>query len=59
MPKLEFHPLGRLRLQNALKQRFGASYRNVPGVDKLMAKFDAEAQKEIHYHKILKKYGRK
>lgn len=58
-PKLEFHALGRLRLQNALKRRFGPAYRQVPGIDKLMQRFDEAAKWEIHAHQMKQKYGRK
>lgn len=58
MPKLEFHPLGRMRLQAALKQRFGDNYRNVPGIAQLMSKFDEQAKQELHYHMLKKKWGR-
>lgn len=59
MPPLQFHALGRMRLMNALKHRFGAGWRNKPGINKLMSKFDEAAKKEVEYHKILQKYGRK
>jgi len=42
-PKLEFHPLGRLRLIRSLKNRFGAGFRNVPGISGLIKKFDNES----------------
>lgn len=56
-PKLEFHALGRMRLTSALRQRFGPSYRNVPGVDKLMKRFDDEAKRELEIHKLRSKVG--
>jgi len=59
MPKLEFPPLGRMRLQAALKQRFGDNYRNVPGISQVMTKFDEQARIELHHHMLRKKYGRK
>ena len=33
MPKLEFSPVGRLRLTTALRNRFGDNYRHLPGID--------------------------
>lgn len=43
MPKLEFHPVGRLRLTTALRQRFGDGWKNLPGVESIMKEFDREA----------------
>jgi hypothetical protein len=40
MPKLQFGPVGRVRLIRALKQRFGAGFRDVPGVSGIMKDFD-------------------
>lgn len=59
MPKLEFHPLGRIRLMRALQQRFGSGYRNVPGVSQVMQKFDEQAKLEMQHHLIKKRLGRK
>lgn len=42
MPKLEFTPLGRIRLVKALRNRFGAGFRNVPGISDLLNDFDSE-----------------
>lgn len=43
MPKLEFSPVGRLRLATALRNRFGDGYRNLPGIDNIMKEFDENA----------------
>lgn len=43
MPKLEYTPVGRLRLTTALRNRFGDSYRNLPGIDDIMKEFDTES----------------
>ena len=59
MPKLEFHALGRVRLVQALRRRFGANYRSVPGIAGLMTKFDHEAKIELEHHMIKKRLGRK
>lgn len=59
MPKLEFHALGRVRLQNALRERFGDNWRNMPGIQKLMQKFDSEASLALQHHEIKKRLGRK
>lgn len=44
MPKLQFNPVGRLRLTTALRKRFGDDYRNLPGIDDIMKEFDDEAR---------------
>lgn len=59
MPKLEFHALGRVRLMQALKRRFGAGYRNIPGISGVMDKFDREAKIELEHHMIKKHLGKK
>jgi hypothetical protein len=43
MPKLEYTPVGRLRLTTALRNRFGDSYKNLPGISDIMQEFDREA----------------
>lgn len=43
MPKIEFSPVGRLRLVTALRNRFGDNYRSLPGIDDIMKEFDDEA----------------
>ena len=43
MPKLEFSPVGRLRLTTALRNRFGDNYKNIQGIDDIMAEFDDHA----------------
>lgn len=59
MPKLEFHALGRVRLMRALKTRFGENFKNVPGIQHIISRFDQEAKIEMQHHLIRKKYGRK
>lgn len=59
MPKLEFHALGRVRLMRALRARFGENFKNVPGLQGLIQKFDQETRLEAHHHMIKKKLGRK
>lgn len=43
MPKLQFSPVGRMRLTSALRVRFGDQYRNLPGIDDILKEFDKEA----------------
>lgn len=44
MPELQFNQVGRIRLMRALKQRFGASFRNIPGVSDIVRDFDDESR---------------
>jgi hypothetical protein len=44
MPKLSFTPVGRYRLTTALRNRFGESYRNLPGIDDILKEFDKESE---------------
>ncbi len=59
MPKLEFHPVGRMRLTQALRQRFGDSYRNIPGVDDILKEFDKEAQFNVKLQEMKMIKGKK
>lgn len=59
MPSLQYDVLGRHRLINALHDRFGANYRNVPGVQQVLKKFDEHAKREVEIHLIKKRLGRK
>lgn len=58
MPKLEFHTLGRVRLIQALNDRFGPNFRNVPGIHGLLKKFDKEQAITLAHHQIKKRLGR-
>jgi len=44
MPKLEFTPIGRMRLATALRNRFGDNYKHLAGIEDLMREFDREAE---------------
>lgn len=60
MPKLEFSPVGRLRLTNALRNRFGDSYRNLPGISEIIKDFDKEAAMSVRIQEIKQiKYDKK
>lgn len=52
MPKIEFTPVGRLRLINALQVRFGNGFRSLPGVQSLLKKFDEEAAFNVKMHEM-------
>lgn len=43
MPKLQFSPVGRMRLTSALRVRFGDNYRHLPGIEDILKEFDKEA----------------
>lgn len=42
-PKIEFTPVGRMRLTAALRVRFGDQYRNLPGIEGILKEFDKES----------------
>jgi hypothetical protein len=52
MPKLEFSPVGRLRLTQALRQRFGDNYRNLPGIEHILKEFDKETKMNVRIQEI-------
>lgn len=60
MPKLEYTPVGRLRLTTALRNRFGDSYRNMPGIDDIMKEFDHESafNVKLQQMKMIKAKGK-
>lgn len=58
MPRIQYNPLGRLHLMNALKQRFGANYRNIPGIQGIISEFDREAKTELEHYMIRKRLGK-
>lgn len=46
MPDLPKNRIGRFRLTNALKLRFGPGFRNIPGIDSILKEFDEEIRIE-------------
>jgi hypothetical protein len=46
MPELPHNRVGRYRLLNALKIRFGNGYKNLPGVKNILNEFDKNAEFE-------------
>lgn len=52
MPNLEFSPVGKLRLTNAFRNRFGADYVNLPGVSDVMKEFDEQVKHHIKIQKM-------
>lgn len=46
LPELPMNRVGKYRLMNALKQRFGAGYRNVPMVSKILSEFEQRVNDE-------------
>lgn len=59
LPKLEFTPVGRLRLTTALRNRFGDSYRNLPGIDDVLKEFDHEAAFNVRCQELKQIKGKK
>lgn len=52
MPKLEYSPVGRLRLTTALRLRFGDNYRHLPGIEGILKEFDKEAEFNVTLQKM-------
>ncbi len=46
MPELPKNRIGKFRLLNALSQRFGPGYKNLPMVSKILKEFDDEIELE-------------
>lgn len=44
MPEIEYNRVGKIRLIQALHNRFGAGFGEIPGVQGLLKKFDHEAK---------------
>lgn len=60
-PKIEFTPVGRMRLTAALRVRFGDQYRNLPGIDGILKEFDKESAFNVKMQemKMIKAKGKK
>ena len=59
LPKLEFSPVGRLRLTTALRNRFGDNYRNIQGMDDILREFDDHAAFNVKLAEIRQIKGKK
>ena len=46
MPELTYDRVGKLRLVNALHQRFGPGYGSIPGIKQIMQHFEHEMHTE-------------
>lgn len=46
MPELPHNRVGKYRLLNALKMRFGEGYRNIPGIKNIISQFDENVRTE-------------
>jgi len=46
MPEMPFNRIGKYRLSNALKLRFGLGYKNIPGIKSILEEFDANVETE-------------
>ncbi len=44
MPVLSYTPVGRMRLTNALRNRFGDNYRHIPGIADIIKDFDEQTK---------------
>lgn len=52
LPELPVNAVGRYRLVNALRNRFGNGWRNIPGVKDIVSDFDSKIELEHRIHKI-------
>lgn len=61
MPKLDFSPVGRLRLTSALRMRFGDNFKFLPGISSILKEFDRETAFNVKLQemKMIKSGGRK
>lgn len=46
MPEIPNNRIGRYRLQNLLKMRFGNGYKNIPGIKDILEDFDKDVEAE-------------
>jgi hypothetical protein len=59
MPKIEFSPVGRLRLTQALRKRFGDDFRNLPGIEGILKEFDEESKFSVKLQEMKMIKGQK
>lgn len=59
MPDVRHTPIGRMRLVNALKNRFGKNWRSLPGMVDLMKDFDKEMDFNVSLQKMKMIKGKK
>ena len=52
MPRLPKNRVGRMRLVQALKNRFGSGFRNLPGVQEVMSDFDDNIKDQTTLNKM-------
>ncbi len=58
-PKIEFNPVGRMRLSAALRVRFGDNWKHLPGIEGIMKKFDDEAKFAVRLQELKQIKGKK
>ena len=46
MPEIPHNRIGRFRLNQALKLRFGPGYKNIPGIKNILSEFDKHVETE-------------
>lgn len=54
MPRLPLNRVGKVRLIQALRNRYGASYRNLPGVSDVLKEFEAATEHDDTLAKLRK-----
>jgi len=53
-PRLPINQVGRMRLVQALKNRFGVGFRNLPGVSDLLSEFDSKVETHVRRNEMSK-----
>lgn len=53
-PRLPINQVGRVRLVQALRNRFGVGFRNMPGVAELIKEFDDKIETGVRINKMKK-----
>lgn len=46
LPEIPYNRIGKYRLNSALKIRFGAGYKNIPGIKNILSEFDSHVATE-------------
>lgn len=59
MPKLDYTPVGRMRLTTALRNRFGDNYRHLKGIEGIIEEFDREIKHNVTMAKLKMLKGNK
>jgi hypothetical protein len=59
LPKIQFSPVGRMRLTSALRVRFGDNFTHLPGISDILKEFDDEARFAVKIQELKQLKGKK